>query len=391
MNNTVGTTAGLVGQIETPQRPAITVAEATTTGGYFKRFPSLDGWRAVSILLVLAAHCKFAAGFPKVLDPPLLDPFWSSGNLGVRFFFVISGFLITYLLVREFDETGCVSLKGFYIRRALRILPVYAAFLLVVVGLQLFTPFHQTTADWIANATFTTDFHPSSLTTAHLWSLSVEEQFYLLWPFAFALIGFQRKRRLCLFLCVPILLAPVFRLMTHTDHYPAGMAPFFQVYSFLNYFDSLSIGCLTAILLARFQPEILAFVRRRAALTFAVAVLLVLVPGAVTKVHRWHAITLAFSESFQAIGFALLILESVLLPHLFKPLNWPVMKRIGVLSYSIYIWQEIFCTEPGVFGLKPVWWLSFPGWLVPVFVVAAISFYGFEKPLMALRARFRRA
>src|SRR5882672_7119385 len=78
------------------------------------RFPSLDGWRAVSIILVLGEHSRQTGGFPKSLDP--LFKWLFDGDLGVRFFFVISGFLITYLLFREYDQTGSVSLRKFYIR-----------------------------------------------------------------------------------------------------------------------------------------------------------------------------------------------------------------------------------------------------------------------------------
>jgi peptidoglycan/LPS O-acetylase OafA/YrhL len=57
--------------------------------------------------------------------------------------------------------------------------------------------------------------------------------------------------------------------------------------------------------------------------------------------------------------------------------------------YSIYIWQQLFCTQPEVFGLGKVWWMSFPGWLVPALTVAFISYYGFERPFLRLRTRFR--
>jgi peptidoglycan/LPS O-acetylase OafA/YrhL len=94
--------------------------------------------------------------------------------------------------------------------------------------------------------------------------------------------------------------------------------------------------------------------------------------------------------SFEALGFALLMLQSVFLPDwgIYRVLNWRWVCQIGVLSYSIYIWQQIFCTEPEKFGLGPVWWMSFPGWLVPVFVVSFISYYGLERPILKLRVHF---
>jgi len=100
---------------------------AATTTGAGRRLPSLDGWRAVSILIVLGFHCTFASGFPSALRPVFHWLF--DGSLGVRFFFVISGFLITWLLLCEHEQRGAINLRSFYIRRALRILPVYLVFL----------------------------------------------------------------------------------------------------------------------------------------------------------------------------------------------------------------------------------------------------------------------
>src|SRR5262245_32920356 len=115
------------------------------------RFPSLDGWRALSILLVLGEHSLYTFDCsPKA--GRFFDAYFD-GNLGVRFFFVISGFLITYLLLREQEQTGIVSLRKFYARRALRILPVYFVFLTVVFILQLVTPFHQPAITWVGNLT----------------------------------------------------------------------------------------------------------------------------------------------------------------------------------------------------------------------------------------------
>jgi peptidoglycan/LPS O-acetylase OafA/YrhL len=99
----------------------------------------------------------------------------------------------------------------------------------------------------------------------------------------------------------------------------------------------------------------------------------------------------ALSPIFQATGFAILILQSILSPQFFKPLNWPVVRNLGVLSYSIYIWQMIFCSDPQNFGWPRVWFMSFPGWLLAAILAAILSYHGLEKPLTRLRARFRKA
>jgi peptidoglycan/LPS O-acetylase OafA/YrhL len=70
-------------------------------------------------------------------------------------------------------------------------------------------------------------------------------------------------------------------------------------------------------------------------------------------------------------------------------LNCKWIRHLGELSYSINIWQQLFCADPALYGLGTVWWLSFPGWLVPVFVTAYTSYYLLERPLFRLRSRFR--
>lgn len=355
------------------------------------RLPSLDGWRAVSILMVLGAHCRYTVGFPSAWSVPFLWLF--DGDLGVRFFFVISGFLITWLMLVENGRYGWVSLKAFYARRALRILPVYFAFLLTVAGLQWWTAFSQSPLAWLGNLTFTTNFIPSGFTTEHLWSLSTEEQFYLLWPGLFVglAIAFNR-RHAWLTLAIPILAAPVCRMIGYTRH-PAWLAPAMWHFSFFAFFDSLAVGCVTALVLFRKREWVKESIANHRGKVLSLGLILVLIPYALMKLRWLRPVTVPLGHTSQAFGFALLLLLSVLHPcwGAFRILNWRWVCRIGVLSYSIYIWQQLFCSDPQAFGFQPVWWLSFPGWLVPAFALGFVSYYGFESPFLKLRARLRRA
>jgi peptidoglycan/LPS O-acetylase OafA/YrhL len=372
--------------------PTVTMLQATaplTFKPRSGRLASIDGWRAVSILLVLGDHSQLVFGFPQKWMGVFSWIF--DGNLGVRFFFIISGFLITHLLLREDGHKGRISLRGFYIRRALRILPVYYVFLLTALALSVFGGFHQSPSSWAANLTFTTNFFDRTWTTGHLWSLSVEEQFYLIWPACLVLAGCRQNRSLLYWILgLPIAVAPICRVISH-KHLVSGLwQPLFSTYSFLNYFDSLAVGCIAAILWARQESTISDRLSRKPVSAYCVALLLILIPHALSRFLQLWFLTVPLAPTLQAVGFGILLLASISQPQHFKLLNWTIVRQIGILSYSIYIWQQIFCGDPRVFGLSGAPWMSFPWWLVPVFLVATVSYFGFEKPLMELRARFRK-
>ena len=136
-----------------------------------RHLPGLDGLRALSVFTVIAYH----AGAPV------------PGDLGVSAFFVLSGFLITWLLMKELEETGRISLRDFYARRTLRIFPAYYVFIIGSLVLDTARGFPWPGEMTLSAFTYTVNYynairgHPST-GIAHAWSLAVEEQFYLLWP-----------------------------------------------------------------------------------------------------------------------------------------------------------------------------------------------------------------
>ncbi len=366
------------------------------------RLPSLDGWRALSILAVLGSHTKDVAGFPAEKMSFFNHAF--DGHLGVRFFFVISGFLITWLMLTEEKRDGAVNLRSFYLRRALRILPVYLVFLGVVAALQIFTPFHQAAAGWIGNLTFTTNYLHTTHVSDHLWSLAVEEQFYILWPLAFVFFKPQQSLRKCLAIVgVMVGAAVVSRLVqAHADDSSRLLQRVFHQWSFFNNADSLAIGCLAAVLLGRSPERFMSFMSRSMTQVIVAGAGLIALPIGLHYLREFEALPAALSpvawfvevcggRSLQSIGFALLMVQSVLLADrgFYKVLNYRPLAQIGVLSYSLYIWQQVFCTHPDAFGLNHVWWMTYPHWLVPVIGAACVSYYGLERPLLKLRHRFR--
>lgn len=356
------------------------------------KLPSLDGWRAVSIALVLAAHSTYATGFPAALKPALTKWF-DAGAVGVGFFFVISGFLITYLLIQEQARNGAVDLKKFYIRRALRILPIYGVYL-VVLG--CFTHYTQSGAAWAANLTFTTNFFWSPFPTAHLWSLGVEEQFYLIWPwFVFFLLCCSRDaKKLLHVLLAVIVAAPIIRVMACKHWYPNGWEALFNTGSFFVHFDTLAYGCAGAVLFKYWREMMERFYAKHFLMTAVVALVLVFVPTAIKLLHLPARVEALLADSAQALGFTLLLVQSILYPvrGFYRALNWNWMRHLGILSYSIYIWQQMFPgTAMTVFGRADAWWTNFPWWILAVLVVAHASYYLMERPLLGLRAKFRSA
>lgn len=163
------------------------MSESATAGKRLEKFPAFDGFRGIGVVVVIFSHC------PQVLESSLYNTIWHInqlsrvGYIALDIFFVMSGFFITRLLLRERAKTGRISFRDFYIRRVLRIFPVY--YLTVIACLFLFK---FSTADTISLLSYTFNFyhplHPVPNPLEHTWSLSVEEQFYFFWPLLILLV-----------------------------------------------------------------------------------------------------------------------------------------------------------------------------------------------------------
>ena len=347
------------------------------------RLPSLDGWRALSIIMVVAAHTKHTFDFPEKLD--VYFKWLFDGDLGVRTFFIISGLLITWLLLNEEKAKGSISLKKFYIRRVLRIWPVYYAFLFVLLLLQLFASYHQDLSVWIGNMVFMTNYFGAKWTSGHLWSLAVEEQFYFIWPLL--LVFVKKKRKLLVLLFVPLCIAPVSRVITYLQPSAFPWKTIFCGYSFFNYWDSIAVGCLAALILFHKKTIIEKYLKT----LVLISPFLIFVPYILSKLFLLGHFTVSVGPLLQAVGICSLILHSLTNTKLviYKALNYPVCVGIGTLSYSIYIWQMIFCTKPTDLGFNGSFLFSWKTWFIPVLLFAIISYNFFEKPFLRLRKKFQ--
>lgn len=193
-------------------------------------FPNLDGIRTIAFLMVFVGHCY--SRFPlhnKYTDPflnSLVDRFTILSNMGVNLFFVLSGFLISYLLFDENDLFGKINIKKFYVRRILRIWPVY--YLVVFLGLFIiFFVFHllkfedYSLKSFINYLLFMVNFEHINKELTHplisvLWSVSVEEQFYLFWPLLLTIV--PKKKYVLLFISL-IIIASIYRYSQAPESY----------------------------------------------------------------------------------------------------------------------------------------------------------------------------
>jgi peptidoglycan/LPS O-acetylase OafA/YrhL len=341
------------------------------------RIKSLDGLRAVSITLVIFSHVISRHNLFHTINPRQI--FGDTGNLGVRFFFVISGFLITTLLNEEFILTNKISLKKFYIRRTLRIFPAFYFFLFVMWVLTYFNVIDIEVRQFFMAGTYTINYLSALDRTwyvGHLWSLAVEEQFYLLWPLSFWLLGAKRSVWVLL---VIIAVIPLIRYFSW--FYLPESRPHIK-WAFHTVCDSLATGCLLALIRKPLHAGVnyVKWLKSWIPLLLFPAVLLI----------NWYLMgrprfNYLIAQTLMNISIALLIDYTITSPPLFldKFLNSYIAVRVGVLSYSLYLWQQFFLIpEPSlVVQTLPA------GVLFAVFS-AFISYHFVERKALGLKVRF---
>jgi len=328
--------------------------------------PALDGLRAIAAMLVVADHCRvpgFAAGF-----------------FGVDLFFVLSGYLITRLLVDEFDARSRINLRGFYLRRFLRLTP---PLLLMLVAYLAVAPMawpqfslwaHIRDAAlagfYLSDYSLVFWHHPRML--LHSWSLAVEEHFYLIWPLAILLLTRIEIRWRIAVLFGIYLLATVWRIFEYerldwnTTYYR---------------FDTRMSGLVFGAILAIWLPRIGRISEKiaNAAGVFACAALILCL-----TVGYWHAPGgLVWMISLvEVAAAALLIAASVQNSWVSAMLSAPPLVGIGIISYGVYLWH--YPAAAFFRGLLP-WYQTMPLVLTLALATATASYLAIERPLQRYR------
>jgi peptidoglycan/LPS O-acetylase OafA/YrhL len=337
-----------------------------------RHFGSLDGFRCLCILAVITQHVAGSAiaGYPIT----------TRGFLGVDMFFVISGFLIVTLLLRERAKTGVISLKNFYIRRSLRIFPVYYglfAVLIVVFAMRRESVhradfFHDLpylltyTADWVAMKSF----------MGIGWSLAAEEQFYLLWP---PVEQYCKKWAMLVVMPLFLILNQLLNFGFFRDQIPGLIA----IYTF----TPICLGVILAHLLhnPRTFPVLAAALGRPFAPLIYLAVLIVL---CCLPYETRGFLRLAIQLTMAALLGSCVIRED----NLFAPfLRLKLIARMGVVSYGLYLFHMLCLIAIGSVLTRldisrPI--LLFLLTTVVSYVVAEISFRFYEQPFLRLKNRF---
>jgi peptidoglycan/LPS O-acetylase OafA/YrhL len=333
----------------------------------YRYIPEIDGLRAVSILLVFAAHGEVQ---------------WiRGGELGVDIFFVISGYLITSVLLAEHIKSGVVDIKAFYLRRILRIVPAFAFFLLAYLALTLLvvTPGNRTDHLWallyastyVMNWTKLAGLPSSAL--GHTWSLAVEEHFYLVWPIIFATLAVLPKPRLIVACIGLILIAFAWQAWVALQD---GMQS-------RLYFGSdtraiqLFIGCLLAVL----PTQAICPIASKTWFIPAAVLCLLAITGRVPL--RWWDIVSPFVIAASAAWLIAAVIgnEKTVLSAILKARG---CVAIGRLSYSLYLWHVPIIVYLANRGMVSDQWRPLVALLLSL-AAAAFSYFVIERPFLRLK------
>jgi peptidoglycan/LPS O-acetylase OafA/YrhL len=338
--------------------------------------PTLDGWRAVAIIIVLAAHGIDSAIVQVGSALQWLRPIYYYGGFGVNIFFALSGLLITSRLLQEAEQNGRISLSAFYIRRSFRILPAFVTMLAVTALLTAFDILSVSWKDLVRALFFLTNYSTDpSWYVAHTWSLSLEEHFYLIWPLTLSLLGFKKAAWIGALAC---LLISFWRVAI--IHFQIGAAVGWRTDAQL---DAILWGAVAACLVRNRSN----FFRQPNRAWLVYALLLIIVGSMIALSFQPRLAHLVrFS---QPILLSVLLIATVSCPatSLGKVLELPAVRWVGRLSFSLYLWNQLFLAPASATATTMQWLQIFPLNILAVLACAVVSYYLIERPFITLGRR----
>ncbi|MET0219813.1 MAG: acyltransferase [Tardiphaga sp.] len=370
------------------------MSDSGAAGRRLEKFPAFDGFRGIGVLVVVFSHC------PQVLESSAYNFVWQLnqlsriGYVALDIFFVISGFFITRLLLRERAKTGRISFRNFYARRALRIFPVYYMAILLCYFI-----FHLGTADTLSLLTYTFNFyhpfHPAPHPLEHTWSLSVEEQFYFFWPLLILLVP-PRWLNVVIGRVIPVLavmsgLAIAWMLGTDRQLL-AGDAVYMSLFTRML---SLSLGGWLALREFEGRP-----LRGWRCLVLVVVALVVLVidragrdRGIITSQAIYWTVALVAYAMFSVAFVSTLVFDRGMLQRWVTAfLSLPALRWLGYISYAMYVAHlpvlfYLGLNDGALAGQKAH--LGQVGLAFAITIaIATLSYVLIEHPLSSLKGRF---
>jgi peptidoglycan/LPS O-acetylase OafA/YrhL len=334
--------------------------------------PGLDGLRAVAVGGVLLFHYGVL-------------PFWA-GGVGVSLFFVISGFLITHLLLKEYEQHGTISLRSFYVRRALRIFPAYYVFLAFSFILMRRLGQEADGKLFASAITYAIDYveaigHYRSTLISHSWSLAVEEQFYLLWPAALVLL-LRRGANVLQNIAVAALAIVLWRIALIAAGYSA-----YIYYAFETRADYLLVGCAIAVgARSAWMDTVSSRLSAYGAnplLSLALCIALFVMPFARFGVSVGHTL--------MAVCLGAFLVQSICLSAtpMWRWLEWEPVRYVGRISYPIYLYHQA-ATKLLPANLSLRWSVQLLVSGLITLALAMASYHIVERPFLQLKERWAR-
>lgn len=343
--------------------------------------PELDGLRGISIIGVMFFHAHV--------------PYCGGTYIGVDIFFVLSGFLITRILIQEFEKTGFICFKNFYARRILRLGPALIVLLLLFCLVSyILLPRDKAISNFInasISLTYLTNWarafsvHPPDY-LSHTWSLSIEEQFYIIWPSVLAVLLKLSKRKSIIGLA-----AGLIALLSWVDRIiliKSGATIDRVYYGLDTRADGLMIGCALGIILASgFLTEKRTQIILKGLIylaPFSVGGIIIIAVFS-RMVNPWMY---TYGFTFLELLTSILILDVVINPHSItgKILNTKWLVWVGSISYGLYLWHHPIFRVLQNLGCDYVLVLSLGSLLA--FILAAVSYYVVELPILQFKRKF---
>lgn len=337
---------------------------------------SLYGLRTICVFIVIFSHIRNTPNVPIFIS--LIGESILFGGLGVQMFFVVSGFLITGNLLKEIVRAKKRILLRFFIKRIFKIFPVFYAYLIVAF---LFCYYYELTTNYtsfVNSALYIENFkYSGNWITGHSWSLSVEEQFYFFWPF---LIIHSKLRNILIFIFFSLNYEPLIQIISFLFNNKSVLI----LSPILSYLPPIMFGSLISIL---YFKDYKIFSRYINKIWIILSIIIILVISTLDRLHLFNFFIQPFGYLINSLLLGYIFISIL---HLksnnfwFKVLNNKVFIYIGKISYSVYVWQQLFLIPNGFFKYD-FWFTYYPINLVFIFAISSISYAFIEIPCIKLR------